>query len=141
MVWVLALIGFMPFVAFTIMLVLVGKHSAIAVSLIDASKTYSAVVLSFLSGIRWGEALTAVREPVEKRIFAVTILAPLFAWIAIFLPEPMCFAMLIVIFAALGAWDNYSAHWGSLPDWYATMRMTLTILVIALLAVEMFVTG
>jgi hypothetical protein len=86
---------------------------------------YAAVVLSYLGGIRWGIALTAPAEDAAN-VFALSVLPALGGWAALFIPPPYSFVLLAVAFAAHGAWDTLSAQQGSMPDWFARLRMQLT---------------
>lgn len=86
---------------------------------------YAAVVLSYLGGIRWGLALTEPGEDAAN-VFAISVLPALGGWAALFVPPPYSFVLLAVAFAAHGAWDTLSAQRGSMPDWFARLRMQLT---------------
>jgi hypothetical protein len=94
---------------------------------------YSAVVLSFLGGVRWGAALTA--DGADKRPGELWLALPpaLVGWIAVVVPVPLSFAILAVAFAALGAWDALAAHRNRLPRWYGRLRMVLTVGAVAML--------
>ncbi len=139
-VWLISLIGLVPIVIFTIAITFSGMQSGVVPVLIDAFKTYAAILLSFLGGIRWGVALNKdSQKNIERSILAATI-APLIGWVAIFVAEPLCFAILIVGYAGQGAWDNISAHRGLMPLWFARIRMIMTTLVVISLAVTMFAT-
>ena len=138
-VWALAIVGLLPIVVFTLLLIFAGRQSAIAAPITDAYKTFAAIILSFLGGVHWGVALNGSSHGVPRRTFVLAILAPLFGWIALFVSEPLSFALLIVIFAGQGAWDNFAGHSGQLPYWYARMRMILTIMMVVSLAIVMFV--
>lgn len=94
---------------------------------------YSAVVLSFLGGVRWGIGLTA--EGAAKRPGELWLALPpaLVGWVAVIVPVPLSFAILAVAFAALGAWDALAAHRNKLPEWYGRLRIVLTVGAVAML--------
>lgn len=140
-IWIIAVTGAIPMVVFAILIVLTGGHSEISILLIDAFKVYSTLVLSFLGGVRWGAVLASQDRLPAGKIIITSLLAPLIGWIAVFVSEPMCFALLIVGFAGQGAWDNFAAHNGRLPIWFAKLRMILTVVVILSLAMAMYATA
>jgi hypothetical protein len=86
---------------------------------------YAAVVLSYLGGIRWGIALSGSGED-AGRVFALSVLPAIGGWAALFIPAPYSFVLLAVAFAAHGAWDTLSAQQGTMPEWFAKLRMQLT---------------
>ncbi len=140
-IWIIAIIGVVPVIIFTALIAFTGGHSSFAAPLIDAFKVYSAISLSFLGGIHWGIVLAANENISSGKTIIVSLVAPLIGWIAVFVAEPMCFALLIVGFAGQGAWDNFAAHNGHLPIWFSKTRMILTVVVILSLAVTMYATG
>ncbi len=141
LVWVLSSIGLAPLIFFTVALVVVGKQSGMVAPIVDAYKTCAAIILSFLAGVHWGVVLNKNGAAISLRTMLVAIAAPLTGWAALFVGEPMCFALLIVGFAGQGAWDNFAAHNGLLPGWFSKIRMIMTIFVVAILALAMFVTA
>lgn len=141
LVWALSAIGLAPLILFTVVLVVVGNQSGMVAPVVDAYKTCAAIILSFLAGIHWGIVLNKNEVAISSRSIVVAVAAPLTGWVAVFVTEPMCFALLIVGFAGQGAWDNIAAHNGLLPRWFSKIRMIMTIFVVAILAVSMFVTA
>ena len=97
---------------------------------------YGAVILSFLGGITWGLAVT--RQRVRDPLYLASM-APFFAgWIALLMPV---FPGLMFLMAAfLGALfnDYLLKKAGLAPDWFFSMRMVLTAVVVASLAVAAF---
>jgi len=140
-IWVIAAIGVVPVIIFTALIAFSGGHSSFAAPLVDAYKVYSAITLSFLGGIHWGIVLAAKQNVSSGKTIIVSLGAPLIGWIAVFVAEPMCFALLIVGFAGQGAWDNFTAHNGHLPIWFSNTRMILTAVVILSLAITMYATA
>ena len=140
-IWIIAIIGVVPVMIFAALITLAGGHSSFAAPLVDAYKVYSAITLSFLGGIHWGVVLAAKENVSSEKTIIVSLVAPLIGWIAVFVAEPMCFALLIVGFAGQGAWDNFAAHNGQLPIWFSKVRLILTMVVILSLAVTMYATA
>jgi len=141
LVWAIAIIGSIPIVIFTVMIVIAGGRTGFSASLIDAYKVYSAIVLSFLGGIHWGIILGSDNDNLSGKTLVIALIAPFIGWVAVFVVEPLCFALLIVGFAGQGAWDNFSAHRGNLPLWYSKTRMILTLVVILSMAIAMYATA
>lgn len=129
---VLGIAGLLPFVACTVLLLVLGRHNALAGPVIEVFTSYSVVVLSFLGGIRWGYALLPARDgetPVHAQLLAWSVLPPLIAWAAVFMSHPAALALLLIAYCAQGVWDSFSAHTGGLPRWTAPLRIMLTVAV------------
>lgn len=125
--WTLALAGFLPFLLTAGGLLLLGKTNALHPVLADAFRTYGAVILSFLGGIRWGLALNG--KPVPAADLAFSVIPAIAAWISLFLAPAVSVAVLLLGFCAQGAWDSLSIHAGMAPAWFAKLRITLTLMV------------
>ncbi len=87
---------------------------------------YSALILSFLGGVRWGRGLSADR-PVE---YVWAVLPSLWAWAA--LQAPPAAALLLLAAGFVGQWwldgpgDRLPA-----PGWFRRLRALLTAVVLA----------
>lgn len=127
--WTLALGGFIPFAAFAGAMVLAGPHHPWSIFAIDGFKTWSAVILSFLGGIRWGMALRHV--PVARARLAVSVAAAIIGWLAVVAPDRIGIAVLLVAHCGQGAWDSLSVQRGEAPQWFGPLRIVLTLLVAA----------
>ena len=128
--YVLGIAGLLPFVAATILLLILGRHNALAGPVTEVFTGYSVVVLSFLGGIRWGYALLPAQEeetPVPARLLAWSVLPPIVAWATVFMSRPVALAVLLIAYCAQGVWDSFSAHTGGLPRWIAPLRIMLTV--------------
>ena len=141
LVWAIAIIGAIPIVVLTAMIVIAGGRTGFSAPLIDAYKVYSAIILSFLGGIHWGIILGSENDSLSGKTLVIALIAPFIGWIAVFIAEPLCFAVLMVGFAGQGAWDNFAAHKGYLPLWYSKTRMILTLVVILSMAITMYATA
>lgn len=126
--WILGLGGLVPFILMTAMLVYAGREFIAYRQLILAYGGYSATILAFLGGIRWGAALDpAMRRPA---VLALSVLPALGAWFVLFLPSPWLFAGFALFFLLQGLWDGLAARTAALPDWFGRLRMVLTTVVV-----------
>lgn len=130
--WMLSWAGVVPFVAIAAALAIIGADNALAGALIDVFKVYSIVNLPFLGGIRWGYALRHLPDrPSGGDILslALSVIPALAAWAIFFVPVEYALPLLLLLYSAQGAWDSFSANIGRLPQWFAPLRITVTIIV------------
>jgi hypothetical protein len=134
----MALLGFVPFAFLTTLLLVdpgliadAGASAArMAAGVVVALKVYSAIVLSFIGGIRWGIAIMQNEGGEAENETLVFAAGPaLFGWFAFFLGEPWSFAVFAAAFAATGWWDSRSAGNKGVPEWFGRLRLLLTALV------------
>ena len=136
----LGMLGALPFLALSLWLAgIAGDHPWGPATILLLTQ-YSAVVLSFLGGIRWGLAMRHA-GPARTLDLAMTVLPPLVAWASLSVPLPYTFAVLAAAFAAHGAWDAFAVHSGAAPRWYVRLRGGLTAVVVAALVLAFFATG
>lgn len=127
--YALGIAGLLPLVACTLLLLVLGRHNALAGPAIEVFTSYSVIILSFLGGIRWGYALLPARDeetPVHAQLLVWSVLPPLVAWATVFMSRPAALAVLLIAYCAQGVWDSFSAHTGGLPRWIAPLRILLT---------------
>ena len=136
----LSLVGCIPIVVLTLWLISIPKDHVWRDDTIVLLKTYAALALSFLGGIRFGLAV-ATDETDQRLALTATAIPVLMAWIAVTLSEPGSLAMLAVAFSAQGAWDSIAAHRGAAPAWFGRMRVPLTVFVVALMIAAFFATA
>lgn len=97
---------------------------------------YGAVILSFLGGITWGLAVT--RERARDPLYLASM-APFFAgWIALLVPVFAGLLLLMVAFLGALANDFLLRRAGLAPGWFFSLRLTLTAVVVACLAIAAF---
>ena len=133
--WALALAGLLPFAALAIAIALLGSGHPLQQALLDAIRTYGAVILSFLGGIRWGFALR--ETPADPKGIGLSVLPSIVGWLALFLPPTASLGILLLAFCAQGAWDSLAIHGGKGPAWFAGIRIALTLLVALCLAIAL----
>lgn len=123
--WALGLLGLIPFVVMVGLLFYAGRDFIAFPSLILALSGYSATILAFLGGIRWGSGLVLGHHETRTLIFSV--LPALVGWALLFVPSPWMFAGFAAAFAALGVWDVVGARGKSFPKWFGRLRLVLTV--------------
>ncbi len=72
--WGLSLVGFIPFAILAVGLYALGTGNELFTSLFDMFKVWSAIILSFLGGIRWGFAIA--NEPLENKNLLFSVVHP-----------------------------------------------------------------
>jgi len=100
---------------------------------VDAFLYYSAVILSFLGGVQWGVAMS--QQPAGSPAFRLRLLlsmAPsLIAWPALLL-HPLTGAWVLAGgFILVRLYELTRGSRAILPVWYHTLRMPLTLTVLA----------
>lgn len=124
--WALALASLAPFLALSIAISLAGKNSGWMPLLGDAFRTWSAIALGFLGGIRWGLALGR-EQTVTLALAAIPVIV---GWLALFAPPAIGIAVVMLAHCAQGAWDSLSAG-RTMPDWFAMQRIAVTLVIAA----------
>ena len=100
---------------------------------------YSAAVLSFLGGVRWGVEIALTRSP-RWAVLAASNLAPIAAWLLVAAPgafglsEVQALGGFILAFLLQWAWDSRST---TPPAWYPRLRTLLTLGAVLALAVAL----
>ena len=128
----LGLTGAIPFCAGNIALIYPALWPDLTMVADQAVKTYGAVILSFLGGIRWGLGMGKQGEE-RSRTLAMSVVPALFGWFALFLPGSWPVLAIAVGVACQGVWDIRTASIDGAPQWYPRLRVGLTVLVSGLL--------
>lgn len=131
----LGLLGLIPFIGLTALYALqmenrIGWTPGYAR---DVLVSYGAIILAFLGGIRWGVALKHGNSAHAVRMFILSVVVPLAAWVALFLPKPHDITWLIAIFLVVGVADVALVTKGHAPRWFGTLRTILTVGVVGCL--------
>jgi hypothetical protein len=126
--WPLAVLGLTPFAVLAMALLMLGASHPLRGVLTDLFRIYSALILAFLGGIRWGLAL---RDDPEHPIDLLYSAAPVIVgWATLVLPTHYSLLVLLVSHCGQGAWDSISFHRGRAPEWFARLRIVMTLLVV-----------
>jgi hypothetical protein len=136
----LALAGFLPILVLSLWLFGIADDHPWRSETLALLKTYGAIILSFLGGIRWGLGMVQGGTG-SGRALAASCVPPLAGWAAIFVPEPFSFALFAAAFAAQGAWDVFAANSGVAPRWFGGIRILLTVLVVAAMVLSFVATA
>jgi len=139
--WSLSLAGFLPFACLALLIIVSAGTHPLGSLFVDMFKIWSALILSFLGGIRWGAAISNVPSNLELietdqqanvngSQLVCSVIPSIIALLALLLPSAYCIAVLMLCFCAQGAWDSISALRGDLPKWMGKLRIVLTILVV-----------
>ena len=138
--WFLAVAGALPFLLATGALFF-SEASSVRVPAITALVTYSAVILSFLAGIEWGLAIRdeSGTETTRAVALGLSTVSALAAWAMLWLPSPTWqVGTALGLFAAVWAADQWMASRGLLPAWFIDLRTAVSALVVAILAIALF---
>lgn len=125
--WGLSIAGFIPFAILATGLYALGIANELFISLFDLFKVWSAIILSFLGGIRWGLAIA--NEPFENKNLLISVVPSILAWFALLLPDAYTILTLLVLFCVHGVWDSFYINKGKVAPWFGKIRITLTFLV------------
>ena len=137
--WQLAVAGLLPFSALAVLAFLLGQTHPLFALLIEALRSYGAVILSFLGGIRWGLALNGGEK--AGQAFALSVIPAIVGWLALFAPDIGGLIILIAAFGAQGAWDSFFFHGDAKRMWFARLRIVITSLVVVSLIVALLAFG
>jgi hypothetical protein len=96
---------------------------------------YGACILSFMGGAQWGVLLPQESGHVPFFRYLVSVLPALLAFLCLLIPSTAGLIGLIVGFLALLAYDLSTVRQGLAPQWYASLRVQLTLAVVALLGI------
>ncbi len=130
-VMVLGAGGVVPFLGISVALWLApAKHINV---LATALVAYAAVILSFLGAVHWGLAMA---RPAGDgwRWYGLGVAPALVAWGATWLAPAPALGVLVLAFAGALALDLSAVAAGRAPRWYRSLRVPLSLAVMACLA-------
>lgn len=123
-VLILTLAGLLPFFGSALILA-AAERSSVQIFGYFSLIGYSAAILAFLGGARWGQELAQHRKEPRWIVMGAAAVPALIGWLAV----PMAgfprisLVVLILAFAAMLVWDLWSIAHKTLPDWYAPLRI------------------
>ena len=98
--------------------------------------TYGTVILSFMSGVLWGFATKA--EGREAAVgYALSVIPAL--WVFVMVPDASANSTIFLAagFVGLLLLDAMYSAWGLAPRWWLRLRVMLTVVVLACLAIPL----
>ncbi len=116
-------LGVIPFIA----LAAAGWWPAVPLWTSGAFVAYSAIILSFLGGIRWGRAMS---QGAPSHEYLRAVMPSLLAWPTLMLPLDTAVPALALGFVIAVIIDT-RAETLSAPPWFARLRVGLTLVVLA----------
>ncbi|MGF1714728.1 DUF3429 domain-containing protein [Photobacterium chitinilyticum] len=128
----LAYLGLLPFV---ISLVCIWTDKTLfGLSAQKVFIAYSAVILSFLAGILWGNAIDHIKHKLSRNALILSILFSLVAWgVLLHSPESYVASILVLLFGFVAVWfaemKIRQIEKEGKPEGYQPMRNRLTGLV------------
>jgi hypothetical protein len=152
----ITLAGLIPFIASAGFFIVsdIGLERAVASNNLEAANTaaasatlalqslffYSAAILSFLGGARWGMELRDKPDAPNGLTLILSVFPALVAWIALLIgfSPAIALAMLMGAFGAMLYWDMDGARTGETPVWYKIPRLYATLGAIACLGAAFF---
>lgn len=123
----LGLSGLVPFWVLALAKVSGWPHAVPPAEIDGMLATYAATILSFLGGIRWGAALHAPDQRSVATDYVFGVMPQLFAWGALFLPDPWRYGSLGLGILVLGPIDRNLVARGLAPAWFGRLRMILSV--------------
>lgn len=126
--------GLIPFIGLAIALWLSPEQYEPDIH--HALLTYAAIILSFMGAIHWGVAID-IKSDKQKFQLGTSVIPPLLAWLALLLPLNYSYSILIVAFSLLCVFDCRMTKHSHLADWYPTLRVPLTTIVVATLIMSL----
>ena len=98
---------------------------------------YGAAILAFLGGIQWGLSLRNAAPHISLRRLAISMVPPLWAVMALSVPLDLATALLILGLCSLLAYEWLERGDRAYPDWYLPLRLRLTVVLTASLALTL----
>jgi len=98
---------------------------------------YGAVIVSFMAGVLWGFATRATGR-IAAAGYALSVIPALWAFFMTGGGPQSAGLNLIFAFAGLLLLDLQFTRWGLAPDWWMSLRLLLSAVAIACLAVGVF---
>ena len=130
----LGYLGLLPFIGGLVLLMLDRAFFSLSGQQVFIS--YSAVILSFLSGILWGVALNSFTTKLGRTALVVSNILALAAWAALLLEGYTNLAVLLLAIGFVAVWfaekHIRTTQKGISPEGYQTLRNRLTIGVVAM---------
>lgn len=124
--------GVIPFAGLTAFTIFAQPQLA-AQSLI-ALVSYGAIILGFMGGVQWGIEMLSSKDGARPAPgYALSVIPALIAFVATVVAPRLSVLILAAGFGGLLAYDLARARQGLGPQWYAALRLRLSVAVISCL--------
>ena len=87
--------------------------------------SYCAVILAFIGAVHWGMSLR-LNGRAQSHSLIVSVLAPLYAWLALLVGSSTGLLMMMAGFAGVYCLDLKAARDDKFPKWYLRLRKIMT---------------
>lgn len=121
----LGLLGLLPFAASGLG-IWVSALGDLRFALPLLALAYAVLIAAFLGGVRWGAAMQNNNADSQPRHLLMAVTPTLIGLVALMLPLPQAFTLLIILFIAQAVLDVTAVTGGDLQDWYRPLRLVLT---------------
>lgn len=125
--------GLTPFIAGAVQLWLIPT-GPLSEFMEEALLTYAAVILSFMGAVHWGLAMRSHVDIANMQL-GLSVVPALIGWTTLMLPALYAYPVFMVAFLVLLAFDLEATRAHLAPRWYPSLRIPLTIGVVASLGV------
>ena len=125
--WWLGVAGVLPFAAAALIFMFARVPEQRQVGL-QIFQSYSAIILSFLGGVRWGAALVL---PSFRLLFSA-VMPSLIAAGCLLIPASYAIPLLAVSYFMVGYVDCLRAAHALWPQWFKRLRLMLSVAVVAM---------
>ena len=123
---VLGYAGLLPFLAATA--AIFSSDPTVSGPGLYALTVYAAVFLSFMGAVHWGLAMRSDHAVARWQLAASVVPLLTAGLLVVVLPPPSTLIGLGVAFLVLLGFDLLAVRQGLAPDWYARLRVPLTVL-------------
>jgi hypothetical protein len=122
--------GSIPFILLTI-IILSGKEYILQINITEALIFYSAIILSFISGIHFSYAI--LKNLSYKSILIVSVTIALFSWLSLLVNIKIGFIILIACYVINIIIDRFAYEKKFISKWFFELRRNISIIVILVL--------
>ena len=136
---ILGYAGLIPFIAASA--VLFTSNPGLTGPALYSLTVYAAVILAFMGAVHWGVAMQS-NAPSSNLQLVLSVLPALIAWLSLSLQTPRnALLTLAVSFVLMLAADLYAGAKFLVPSWYRSLRIPLSLVVVACLLISAWRVG
>jgi|TARA_B110000977_G_scaffold43147_1_gene58411 hypothetical protein len=129
----LAHAGVIPFIACTLMISFQIETVIVGLSWLDILLSYSLVIISFMSGVHWGQSLDLDQRR-SSQLFIMSNICSLSAWFSyLLLSQKLALLLHALIFCLLWLIDRNLKHSKLISTHYYLLRRRISVIVVTCL--------